>query len=126
MSHKNVDLAFEKLNSCLEDLQEWMLSSMLESNPDKTEFIIFGSHVQLKKLDSNILITIFGNFIHLAVIVKNLSVWFDAIFFFADHIHNICNTFFIQLRDLRWVGEYLTDEAAILEANALMNGCLDY
>ena len=45
MSHKNAALAFDELNSCL-DVQKWMLSSMLKLNPDKTEFIIFGSHVQ--------------------------------------------------------------------------------
>ena len=40
-----------KLNSCLLDVQEWMLSSMLNLYPEKTEFIIFGSPAQLKKLD---------------------------------------------------------------------------
>ena len=32
------------------DIQEWMSSSMPKLNPDKTEFIIFGSYAQLKKL----------------------------------------------------------------------------
>ena len=64
MFHKNVALAFDKLNSCLLDVQEWILSSMLKLNPDKTEFIIFGSHAQLKKLDPYLPIRIFGNFIH--------------------------------------------------------------
>ena len=39
-----------------------MLSSMLELNPDKTEFIIFGSHAQLKKLDSSFLLGYLVNF----------------------------------------------------------------
>ena len=34
-------LAFDKLNFCLPDVEECMLSSMLKLNPDKTEFIIF-------------------------------------------------------------------------------------
>ena len=78
MSHKNAALAFDKLNSCLLDVQEWMSSSMVKLNPDKTEFIIFGSHAQLKKLDPYHPVRIFGNFMHPAVVVKNLSVWFDA------------------------------------------------
>ena len=77
MSHKNAALAFDKLNSCLLDVQKWMLSSMLKLNPDKTEFIIFGSHAQVKKLDTYLPVRIFGNFMHPAV-VKNLGVWFDA------------------------------------------------
>ena len=63
---------------------------------------------------------------HPAVVVKNLGVWFDANFSFADHVHNICMTCFIQMRDLRWVRQYLTDEAAILAANTLVSSCLDY
>ena len=47
MSHKNAAPAFDKMNSCLLDVQEWMSSSMPKLNPDKTEFIIFGPHAQL-------------------------------------------------------------------------------
>ena len=83
MSHKNAALAFNKLNSCLLDDQKWMSLSMLILIPDKREFIIFGSHVQLKKLDPYLPVRIFGNFMHPAVVVKNLGVWFDANFSFA-------------------------------------------
>ena len=78
LSHKNEALAFDQPNSCLLDVQEWMLSSMLKLNPDKTEFIIFGSHTQLKKLDPYLPVRIFGNFMHPTVVVKNFCVWFDA------------------------------------------------
>ena len=90
MSHKNATLAFDKLNSCLLDVQEWMLSSMLTLNPNKTKFIISGSHAQLKKLDHYLSVRIFSNIMHPAV-VKNLGVWLDANFF-ADHVRNICIT----------------------------------
>ena len=103
-----------------------MTSSMLKLNPDKTEFIIFGSHAQLKKLDPYLPVKIFGNFMHPAVVVKNLGVWFDANFSFANHVRNICKTCFIQIRDLRRVRKHLTDEAAILAANALVSSRLDY
>ena len=126
MSHKNEALAFDKLNSCLLDVQKWMSSSMLKLNPDKTEFIIFGSHAQLKKLDPYLPVRIFGNFMHPAVVVKNLGVWFDANFSFADHVRNICKTCFIQICVLRQVRKHLTDEAAILAANALVTSHLDY
>ena len=124
ISQKNAALAFNKLNSCLLDVQKWMSSSMLKLNPDKTEFIIFGSHAQLKKLDPYLPVKIFGNFMHPAVVVKNLCVWFDANFSFANHVRNICKTCFIQIRDLRRVRKHLTDEAAILAANALITATL--
>ena len=123
--HQNVALAFDKLNSCLLDVQEWMSSCMLKLNPDKTQFIIFVSHAQLKKLDPYLPVRIFGNFMHPAV-VRNLGVWFDANFSFADHARNICKTCFIQMHDLRRSTQYLTNEVAILEADVLASSHLDY
>ena len=63
---------------------------MFKLNSYKTDFIIFGSHVPLKKLDPLLLVRILGNFRHLAVVVKSLGVWFDANLSFADHVRNIC------------------------------------
>ena len=103
-----------------------MSSSMLKLNPEKTEFIILGSHVQLKKLDSCLLVRIFGKLLHPSAVAKNLCVWFDANFSFGDHVRNICKTRFIQMNDLRLVRQYLTDEAAVLMANALVNSRLNY
>ena len=73
-------LAFEKLNCCLQGVQEWISSSILKLNPDKIEFIIFGYNAQPKTSGFHIPVRIFGNFIHSAVTVKNLGVWFDANF----------------------------------------------
>ena len=50
-----------------------------------------GSHIEFNKLDSHLPINIFGNFMHRAVVKKNLGVWFDANFSFSDHVRNICN-----------------------------------
>ena len=50
---------------------------------DTIEFIIFGSYAQLKKFYPYLPVRIFGNFMHPAVVVKNLGVWFDAYFPFC-------------------------------------------
>ena len=124
--YKNATSAFDKLNSCLQDVQEWMLSSMLKLNPEKTDFIIFGSHAQLKKLDSHLPVRIFGKLLHPSAVVKNLGDRFDDNFSFADHVRNICKTCFIQKHDLTRVSQYLTADAAVLAANALVTSRLDY
>ena len=126
LSYKNATSAFDKLNSCLRDVQEWMSSSMPKLNPQKSEFIRFGSHAQLKKLGSHLPVMIFGKLLHPSAVVKNLGVWFDANFSFANHVHNICNTCFIQMPDLRQVRQYRTDDAAVLAANALVSSRLEY
>ena len=61
-----------------------------------------------------------------AVVVKNLGVWFDANFSFADDVHNICKTCFIQMCDLRRVRQYLTDNGNVLGSNAFVSKHLDY
>ena len=38
-THKNVALALDKLSQCPDDVKKWQL----KLNPDKTEFIVFGS-----------------------------------------------------------------------------------
>ena len=103
-----------------------MSSSMLKLNSQKTVFIIFGSHAQLKKLASHLPVRIFGKLLHPSAVDKNLGVWFDATFSFGDHVHNIYKTCFIQIRDLRQVRQYLTDDAAVLAANTLVSSRLDY
>ena len=82
--------------------------------------------IALEWFTSYLPVRIFGNFTHLAVVLKNLGAWFDANFSFANHVRNICKTCFIQIRDLRQVGQYFIDEAAILAANALVSSRLDY
>ena len=77
-----------------------------------------------QKLHSCLSVRMFSNSMHQAV-VNNLVVCFDANFSFADHVHNICKTFFFQVCDLRPVKQNLPDEAAILTANALLYSRLD-
>ena len=122
LSHKNPADAFDKLNRCLQDVKEWMSTSKLKLNPDKTEFIIFGSKSQRDKLSSHFPIEILGNPLRPAESVRNLGVWFDSDFSLSKHIQGC----FLQLRDFRRIRSYLPSDVAILVANALISSRLDY
>ena len=74
----NVSAAFDKLNRCCQDVKEWMSSSKLKLNPDKTEFILFGSKKQRERLNACFPIDILGNPLHPTESVRNLGVWFDS------------------------------------------------
>ena len=52
LSHRNASAAFDKLNRCLQDVKEWLSASKLKLNPDKTEFILFGSKKQRERLSA--------------------------------------------------------------------------
>ena len=49
LTHKDVASALNKLSHCLEDVKRWLSANKLKLNPDKTEFIVFGSKSQHKK-----------------------------------------------------------------------------
>ena len=55
-----------------------MSSAMLKLNPDKTESPLDLMLTQVIRPEPPV--RIFGNFMHPAVVVKNLGVWFDANF----------------------------------------------
>ena len=103
-----------------------MSLSKLKLNPEKTEFIVFGSKAQCQKISSHFPVSILGSLLHLVDSVRNLGVWFDADFSFSEHIKRTCKVCFLQMHDLRRIRKYLTLEVAVLAANALVSSCLDY
>ena len=94
LSQKNVPAAFE-LNRCLNDVKEWMSTSKLKLNPDKTEFIIFGSKRQRDKLKACFPIDILGSPLSPVDSVRNLGVWFDSDFSLSKHVQNVCKSCFV-------------------------------
>ena len=99
--------AFEQLNRCLEDVKEWMSTSNLKLNPDKTEFIIFGSKRQVEKLKACIPIDILDIPHYPVDSIKNLRMWFDSDFSLSKHVQNVCKSCFVKLHDFRHVSRFL-------------------
>ena len=126
LSHTNASAAFDKLNRCLQDVKEWISASKLKLNPDKTEFILFGSKKQEESLNACFPIDILGNPFHPTKSVRNLGVWFDSDFSFSKHVQNVCKGCFIQLRDFRNIRQFLTQDAAVSVASAFVSSQLDY
>ena len=103
-----------------------MGASKLKLNPDKTEFILFGSKLQREKLASCFPVNILGNDLSPANTVRNLGVLFDSGFTFSDHVAAICRSCFVGLRDFRRIRRHLPKAVAITVANALVSSRLDY
>ena len=100
------------------DVKEWMSTCKLKVNPDKTEFIIFGSKRQRDKLKVCFPIDILGSPLCPVNSVKNWDVWFDSDFSLSKHVQNVCKSF-VKLCDFRHVRRVLTHEVSVLVANAL-------
>ena len=122
----NASAAFNKLNRCLQDVKEWMSAGKLKLNPDKTEFILFGSKKQRESLNACFPIDILGNPLHPTESVRNLGVWFDSDFSFSKNVQNVCKGCFSQLRDFINFRQFLTLDAAVSVASAFVSSWLDY
>ena len=103
-----------------------MSASKLKLNSDKTESIVFGSKRQRDKLQAQFPSTILGSPLYRAEWVKNLGVWFDSDFSMSKYVQNICKSCFAQLRDFRHVRRFLTHDASVPVANALVSSRLEY
>ena len=126
LSQKNASAAFEQLNRCQNYVKEWMSTGKLKLNPDKTEFIIFGSKRQRDKLKACFPIDILGSSLCPVDSVKNLGVWFDSDFSLPKHVHNVCKSCFVKLCDFRHVRQFVTHDVSVLVANALVSSRFDY
>ena len=122
----NANTAILELQSCLESVQSWMDSSKLKLNPDKTEFIVFGSKVLRNKLSHLFPVNILGNLLSTSEKVRNLGVIFDSSFRFSAHVSSVCSSSYYHIRDFARIRRYLDKPTAIAVANALVSSRLDY
>ena len=58
--------------------------------------------------------------------VRNLGVMFDSDFTFASHVSSVCRSCFVGLRDFRRIRRHLSEQVAVMVANALVSSRLDY
>ena len=98
----------------------------MQLNPEKTEFIVFGSKAQCQKISSHFPVSILCSLLHPVDSVRNLGLWFDAQFSFSEHVKRTCKACFLQMRDLHRIRQYFTPEVAVHAANALVSSRLDY
>ena len=85
--HSAQDDCIHHMERCIEEIRNWMARNMLKLNDEKTEFIIFGTHQQLKKID-HITIRIGSENIEPAEHVRNLGFLMDKLSKNTKHINN--------------------------------------
>ena len=118
--------SFDRLKSCLNDIQVWMSENKLKLNPDRTEFIVFGAKDRYKWLSDSFPVTILGNCLSPADVVRNLGVLLDAKFCFTKDVNSVIKSCFISLRDLHRIRRFLSVDTSVVTANALVSSRLDY
>ena len=75
LTHKHHHtLAFERLKNCLDEVGKWLSVNKLKLNPDKTEFILFGSKNIRTKLGKFFPVSILGTVLSPVEAIRNLGV----------------------------------------------------
>ena len=110
LSHMNDSSAFDKLNRCLQDVRNGCQLANLNLILVKVSLYFLAQRNREK-----------GNPLHPTESVRNVGEWFDSDFSFSKHIQNVCKSCFIQLRDFRNIMQFLTQDAAVLAANAFVS-----
>ena len=118
--------ALSSMESCILDIQNWMLTDKLKLNAGKTEFLLIGTKKQLEK------VTIAQVKVGSSSVkpsmgpVKNLGAWFDANLNMLQHINKICSSSFYHLHNIRRIRKYLSCQTTKLLVHAFITSKLDY
>ena len=110
----------------MNDIHAWMFENKLKLNPEKTEFIVFGSMDKYKWLKDSFPVNILGNCLSPTDVVCNLGVLFDSKLSFTIHVNSVINSCFAHLRDLHSIRHFLSYDVSFIVANALASSRLDY
>ena len=97
----------------------------LKINNGKTEFIMFGSMVQLTKCIPNS-ININGTDVQKSEVIKYLGAWLDQNLTLTEHVNRKCYNVMMNLLKIKQLRRVLTQEAAHILVRGLVISHLDY
>ena len=119
------DDCIHHMEGCVEEIKNWMARNMLKLNEEKTEFIIFRIHQQLKKIQ-NITIRIGNTNITPVDHVRNLGFMMDMFCKNNRHINYLSSSLYHQLRNIWNIRGKLDFDTAKLVVQALILSKLNY
>lgn len=119
------DRAIVSLQETLININEWMNLNRLKMNPDKTEYILFGSRQQLCKITSNGIIAV-DKFVARSECIKYLGALLDMTLSFEEHVNHKCKIASWNLQKLRKLRPYMDSETCKRIVQSLVISHLDY
>ncbi len=111
------------ISGCLADISAWMKENHLQLNLAKTELLVFPASPTLQH---DFTIQLGSSTITPSSSVRNLGVIFDEQLTFKDHIAKTAWSCRSALHNIRKIRPFLTEHAAQLLVQALVNSRLDY
>ena len=114
------------MNSDLKLVKEWLLANKLNLNVAKTEFILIGSHYNLRNLHAQPEINIGQNHIKQVTHSKVLGVEIDQFLSWHEHTDKIAKKVTSGLGAIKRIREFVDKKTLINVHNALVQPHFDY
>jgi hypothetical protein len=108
-----------RLQNTLFKVKTWMESNALKMNTEKTEVVLFGSRVQLSKVQTTD-INVAGDTVNTNDQLKYLGVWLDKNLSLTDHIQAKVKTAAGSIRSIMAIRDYIDMDTAKLLATSLV------
>ena len=124
LSLKKVKLHLERLKAGIEEIRNWMEANFLKLNDSKTEFVIFGTKIDLAKV-SGWTVTVGNSEILPSKSARNIGTFMDLALNMETHINNIIRSCYAQLHSISKIRRYLTIDAAKTIVHAFVLSRLD-
>ena len=123
---KDQDLTKQRLESCVDEVRNWMANNMLKLNDNKTEYMIIGSRHALNNINENIkTINIGKESIKMSSSARNIGVYMDSTLSMDEHVAHICRACYVGIRDISKIRKFLTEEATTQLIIAFVTSKLD-
>ena len=113
------------MQTTLTSIKDWVHFLHLKLNTDKTEFMIFGSKHQLRKLDESPL-DANGELIQKSKVVRHLGGHLNASLTFETHIKSKVKTAMANFIKIRSIRDYISIGACTTLVLALCTSHIDY
>ena len=114
-----------RIQTCIMEIRLWMSQNFLKLNENKTEFIVFGTTVQLSKLKLSTL-AVGDSSVNLSSKVRNLGAIFDNKMKLISHVNTVCQKAHNQLRNIGKIQKYLSQDTKEIIVHAFVTTRLDY
>jgi hypothetical protein len=112
------------ISDCTTAVQQWMTKNYLKLNSDKTELLIVTKPSLTKYTPTSL--TILGEVICPSTKATDLGVVLNRNITMNDHVKNLCAKAYYQLRLIKNVRAFITEEAARQFVQTNVTSCLDY
>ena len=98
-----------QMEQCISELRNWMSRNMLKLNDDKTEFIILGTDVSLKKVKIES-IKVGNHEIKAVESVRNIGAMFDKRMKMKAQVKHMCKGAWYNIHSIGKIRQYLTQD----------------